>query len=207
MISDEIAEIFEKWRKGEKTNIKKNERIEYGFKGESLNRQNYIKKWEALVTNYLKEKDIKIPQTKIEFYTFCNENPELETYINQSTYFFNEENLRLAYGNKKKTLNDFIWMAINQDERKIEIEDINESFDKWIHLNDFSFSQRIYLSIIKNNLINKNENNVDTIKSDSSNRFLNIYGLGEILFEKDRIENLLKEFNVNVFDTINHFYE
>jgi type I restriction enzyme, R subunit len=207
MISDELAEIFEKWRKSENTNIKKNERIEYGFKGASLSKQKYIKKWESILTAYIREKKIKIPQTKMELNTFYNKNPDLETYINQSSYFFNEENLRLAYGNKKKTLNDFIWMAINQDKRKIEIEDINESFEKWMNLNDFTLSQRMYLSILKNYIINKNENNVDRIKSDSTNSFLNVYGLGEILFEKDQIDKLLKEFNVNVFDTNNHFYE
>jgi type I site-specific restriction endonuclease len=193
-VTDEVAEIFEKWR------IEKATKIEYGLKGESLAKEQYIRKWETTIEKYMRKRNLRVPQTKQQYLEFFKaEQDQLLTVLRVSNYNFSEENLNLAYEMDTKQFIDFIWMAIKKDKRFIEIEDINESFHSWVKARNFNPHQIVYLSFIKNILINNQKTNARSIQSGSANQHMNIWELGEFLFDQEGLDQIAGELSNVVF--------
>ncbi|KXO03094.1 hypothetical protein AYK81_28830 [Bacillus thuringiensis] len=157
-----------------------------------VSRLEFIEMWELFVWENLKKNSI------IEHTESVIEDIIIELIQNRKLYYFNEFNLCRAYEVYDKILSDFIWHALNNNEKDRENR-WNRIFDVWIRNKKLTEMQFTYIIFLKNIGINSGEITLKLLDSKETRMSINLVGLGRKLFGHEELEQIIKELNEGVF--------
>ncbi|HUW21140.1 MAG TPA: DEAD/DEAH box helicase family protein [Candidatus Bathyarchaeia archaeon] len=123
--------------------------IEFGPEGEKVDAREYKDKFAEEVSTLVDSNEIvaKVKQGKE---ITDEELQELAQLLNHPEYFFNEANLRDAYGQPTANLLDFIKSSLGMHKFPTKEERVSKAFDAWIIQKNFAPEQARVLRMLKN---------------------------------------------------------
>ena len=132
--------------------------IEVGPEGERIDRRKYREVFKDEIQKLARTHPVikKIKAGKEDELTE-QELKTIEGVLNRPEFYFNEVNLREAYGESIATLVDFIKVALGQYKFPSREDRINEAFEAWITNQNFGPEETRVLRIVKNRAITKKE--------------------------------------------------
>ncbi|OTY75377.1 hypothetical protein BK749_14135 [Bacillus thuringiensis serovar vazensis] len=157
-----------------------------------ISRLDFINMWELFVRENIGNDDIFNQMNNMI------EDKIIEIIQDRKLYYFNEYNLCKAYRNYDVILSDFIWYAINTNEKN-RSNHWNSIFDVWVKSKKFTEMQFAYIVLLKNFGIKKRGVTLEHLISNDIRSSLNLVGLGKELFDYEELKLIIKELNENVF--------
>ncbi len=125
--------------------------IHVGPEGMAIDRQNYKEKFKETVSSM--EDDETIQKILTDKVLDQGEINELARKLNQPEDYFNEDNLKDAYGEPSGSLVDFIKAAFGKYRFPTKRERVNKNFDSWLRQKNFNIDQISLLSQLKNRFV------------------------------------------------------
>jgi len=123
--------------------------IEFGSEGEKVDAREYKDKF-AEEVNTLVDSNKIVAKVKQGKEVTDEELQELAQLLNHPEYFFNEANLRDAYGQPTSNLLDFIKSSLGMHKFPTKEERVSKAFDAWIIQKNFAPEQTRVLRMLKN---------------------------------------------------------
>ena len=176
--------------------------VEVGPEGEKIDSDDYQVAWEKQIQELAKVEPI-ISKVKQGNELSSEEIVALSEKLNSPKYFFNEANLREAYGYPPGTINEFIKTALQLQELPTEEQlyenRINNLFEAWLVDKNFSSEQAKILRLVKAHYVAQKEP-VDAAIFNKP-MFQLLGGLNYVLkiFSGDALKGALEELNQQVF--------
>ncbi|MBI2644249.1 MAG: DEAD/DEAH box helicase family protein [Candidatus Wildermuthbacteria bacterium] len=176
--------------------------VEVGPEGESIDADEYQTAWEKEVQE-LAQTEPLISKVKEGQELTSDETAYLGEKLNSPKFYFNEANLREAYGYPPGTLNQFIRTALDIEELPTEeqlLENrVNDLFESWLLEKNLSAEQTKLLRLVKEQYI-ANKERVD-VSIFTEPVFQYFGGLNHVLtlFDADELKKMLQELNQRIF--------
>jgi len=171
--------------------------VEVGPDGERIDKREYVTNWERTIQSTLKDDPIIRKIRKGEHLTPAEEET-LAAMLNRPEMYFNEENLRRAYGRPGGNLIDFIRAALGTLKLKSREQELAENFQAWLVARSFTPEQAEYLTLLKNRGLAQGSIKLD----DLFNPPLSIQNAAEKgvrLFGEDGLREIINDLNQTVF--------
>lgn len=122
--------------------------IYVGPEGMAVDRQNYRQKFETTIDKMKNDETIqKILSDKV---LDQEEIKKLAAKLNKPEDYFNEDNLKEAYGQPIGSIVDFIKVAFGKYTFPTKRERVNKNFDAWLRQKEFTPQQIMLLALLKN---------------------------------------------------------
>lgn len=131
--------------------IQSRQMIYIGPEGMAIDRQNYTQKFEETIEKM--EEDQTVQKILSDKELEQEELEKLADTLNSPDDYFNEDNLKEAYGQPSGSLADFIKAALGRYTFPTKKERVNKNFDSWLRQKDFSIEQIMLLSQLKNRFV------------------------------------------------------
>jgi len=158
----------------------------------------YQSSWERTIQGAL-EDDAILKKIKAEEDLTEPEEETLAQKLNNPRYFFNEDNLRRAYGNQNHGLVDFVKAALGMIKPKSKEERLTEAFYAWLVTRDLTPAQADYLALLKNRGIVQGKVDMDDLFQPPLS-ILNAAEVGVELFGESELGRIIQEMNAEVFE-------
>lgn len=131
--------------------MKTRQMIYVGPEGMAIDRQNYKEKFTDRIRNMEENGIVKkiLADAPIEE----SELQSLADELNRPEDYFNEDNLKEAYGEPTGSLSDFIKAAFGKYKFPTKKDRVNKNFDSWLRQKDFTVEQIMLLSQLKNRFV------------------------------------------------------
>lgn len=176
--------------------------VEIGAEGEKIDADDYQTAWERQIQE-LAQAEPLVKKVKDGQELSNDESKILADRLNSPKFYFNEANLREAYGYPIGTLNDFIKTALSiqnlPTEKQLYEDRINELFEAWMIDKQFEPEQAKILRLMKSQYIARRSPIEVSIFNEPI--FQHIGGLNHVLqiFDSEELKNMIKELNESVF--------
>ena len=171
--------------------------VEVGPEGERIDKKEYVVEWENAIRDEVEDDEV-LQKVRSDQPLTEDEEEELANRLNKPRHFFNQENLRRAYGDQNKTIIDFIRTALGLVKTKTREERIIENFQAWLVAKKFTPEQAQYLSILKNRGIAQGQVDIDDLFKPPLS-LLNAGGVGVQLFGDEGLKEVVGEMNESLF--------
>ncbi len=171
--------------------------IEVGPEGERIDKVEYLTDWQKTINETIEEDEALQKIRDDEALTDAEESGLAER-LNQPRFYFNQQNLRLAYGDISGTLIDFINAALGRVRVKSREERVNEDFQAWLVTKSLEPEQAHYLTLLKNRGIARGEVALDDLFKPPLS-LLNAGTKGIELFGKEGLREVVDEMNEQLF--------
>lgn len=125
--------------------------IYVGPEGLAIDRRNYQERFAETIKRLRENHVVKkiLADAPVEEEELRN----LADKLNSPEDYFNEENLKEAYGEPSGSLADFIKAALGRYTFPTKKERVNKNFDSWLRQKDFTIEQIMLLSQLKNRFV------------------------------------------------------
>ncbi len=173
--------------------------IEVGPEGERIDKSEYVTRWEESVQVGLDD-DPLLGKVRDDKPLSPEEEEELVRRLNRPEHYFNEDNLRRAYGDPGGNLIDFIRAALGRLTIKSREEKLEESFRAWLVSGSFTPRQAEYLCLLKNRGIATGHVRLDDLFEPPLS-ILDAAGKGVELFGEDGLRQVVERLDADVFRT------
>lgn len=176
--------------------------IEVGAEGEKIDSDDYQRAWERQIQELAKTEPL-VKKIKEGQELTSEESMVLAEKLNSPKYYFNEANLREAYGYPPGTLNEFLKTALGiaelPTEEQLYENRINELFEAWLIDKQFRPEQVKILRLIKAQYVARRQPIDATIFEEPLFRALG--GLNRVLqmFDEKELKMTLEELNQRIF--------
>lgn len=157
----------------------------------------YVSTWEKTIRNAADD-DTTLQKIKDGKELTEDEESELARKLNNPRFFFNEDNLRRAYGNQNSGLVDFVKAALGMIKPKSREERLTDAFYAWLVTREVTPSQADYLALIKNRGIAQGKVDMDDLFLPPLS-ILNAAEIGVDLFGESELGRIIQEMNEEVF--------
>ena len=176
--------------------------VEVGAEGEKIDSDDYQMAWERQIQELAKAEPL-VKKVKEGQELSSDESMSLAEKLNSPKYYFNEANLREAYGYPPGTLNEFVKTALGIEQlstkEQLYEDRINELFEAWLIDKQFDSEQSKILRLIKAQYVARRQPIDATIFEEPMFRALG--GLNRVLqiFGEEPLKTTLEELNQRVF--------
>ncbi len=171
--------------------------VEVGPGGERVDKHDYITNWEQTVRSVVCEDPI-VQKVRDNSTLSADEEQLLAERLNQPKMYFNEDNLRRAYGQPGGTMIDFIRAALGTLKIKNREEEVNENFQAWLVTKNLTPEQAQYLALLKNRGVVRGKIGIDDLFQPPLS-VLDAAGLGVELFGEAALKEVIEDMNESVF--------
>jgi type I restriction enzyme R subunit len=171
--------------------------IEFGPEGEKVDAREYKDKFAEEVNNLASTNEI-VAKVKQDREVTDEELQELAKLLNHPEYFFNEQNLRDAYGQPSANLLDFIKAALGKHEFPSREERISQAFDAWIIQKNFSPEQARILRMLKNQHLAGSKADISDFNRPPISQYGGLQYAVKVFGEKG-LKNLVEDLREGVF--------
>ena len=171
--------------------------IEVGPEGERIDKSEYVTRWEETVRMGVGD-DPLLGKVRDDKPLASTEEGELVRRLNQPESYFNEDNLRRAYGDPGGNLIDFIRAALGRLTITSREEKLEEAFRAWLVARQFTPPQAEYLCLLKNRGIATGHVRVDDLFEPPLS-ILDAAGKGVKLFGEEGLKQVVERLEVDVF--------
>lgn len=117
--------------------------VEVGPEGERHDKGVYVRAFEDAVR--AQADDAALAALRGGGHLDAAQEEALAATLNRPRMYFNAENLRLAYGDPRGALVDFIRVALGVAKPRTRDAEVEATFDAWVATRDFSHEQVVYL--------------------------------------------------------------
>ena len=131
--------------------IQTRQMIYVGPEGLAIDRQNYKEKFTDTIKKM--EENHVVRRILADAPVEEDELRNLADQLNKPVGYFNEENLKEAYGEPSGSLVDFIKVAFGKYKFPTKKERVDKNFDSWLRQKDFTVEQIMLLSQLKNRFV------------------------------------------------------
>ena len=173
--------------------------IEVGPEGERIDKSEYVTRWEETVRMGVDE-DPLLGKVRDDRPLASTEEEALVRRLNQPESYFNEDNLRRAYGDPGGNLIDFIRAALGRLSIKSREVRLEESFRAWLVSRRFTPPQAEYLCLLKNRGIATGHVRLDDLFEPPLS-ILDAAGKGVKLFGEEGLKQVVARLEEDVFRT------
>ena len=176
--------------------------VEVGAAGEKIDSDDYQMAWERQIQELAKAEPL-VKKVKEGEELSSEESMSLAEKLNSPKYYFNEANLREAYGYPPGTLNEFVKTALGIEqlptEEQLYEDRINELFEAWLIDKQFQPEQVKILRLVKSQYIARRSPIEVSIFNEPI--FQHIGGLNHVLqiFDTETLKQTIQELNQTVF--------
>ena len=176
--------------------------VEVGVEGEKIDSDDYQMAWERQIQELAKAEPL-VKKVKEGEELSSEESMSLAEKLNSPKYYFNEANLREAYGYPPGTLNEFVKTALGIEqlptEEQLYEDRINELFEAWLIDKQFQPEQVKILRLVKSQYIARRSPIEVSIFNEPI--FQHIGGLNHVLqiFDTETLKQTIQELNQTVF--------
>lgn len=174
--------------------------VEVGPNGERVDKKDYVTQWEKAIQAAAGD-DEALRKIRADEELQPEEQEALAARLNQPKNFFNEDNLRNAYGHQGGTIIDFIKNALGLIKVKSREERIRENFHAWLVAKNLTPDQAQYLSLLRNRGIAKGSVTLDDLFAPPLS-ILNAGGVGIELFGEQGLKRIIDDMNEHVFPKV-----
>ena len=171
--------------------------IEVGPEGERIDKSEYVTRWEESVRDGVGD-DQLLGKVRDDRPLSPEEENELERRLNRPELYFNQDNLRRAYGDPGGNLIDFIRAALGRLTVKSRADELEESFRAWLVSRSFTPHQAEYLCLLKNRGIATGHVRLDDLFEPPLS-ILDAAGKGVELFGEDGLRQVVERLDADVF--------
>lgn len=168
-----------------------------GGSGNRYSKNDYVSSWEQTIKGFEEDNELVKKIKKGEDLTE-EEEVELSRKLNNPRFFFNEDNLRLAYGNQSHGLVDFVKAALGMIKPKSKEERLTDAFYAWLVSRALTPAQADYLTLLKNRGLAQGKVEMDDLFKPPLS-ILNAAEVGVDLFGETELGRIIKEMNQEVF--------
>ena len=163
-------------------------------------KNDYVSSWEKTIKDF-EEDDELIKKIKAGENLTEAEETDLSRKLNNPRYFFNEDNLRLAYGNQANGLVDFVKAALGMLKPKSREERLTDAFYAWLVTRALTPAQADYLTLLKNRGLAQGKVEMDDLFKPPLS-ILNAAEVGVELFGENELGRIIGEMNQEVFEEV-----
>lgn len=171
--------------------------IEVGPEGERIDKSEYVTRWEESVRDGVDD-DPLLGKVRDDRPLSPEEENELVRRLNRPEHYFNEDNLRRAYGDPGGNLIDFIHAALGRLTIKSREEKLEEAFRAWLVSGSFTPHQAEYLCLLKNRGIATGHVRLDDLFEPPLS-ILDAAGKGVNLFGEEGLSEVVERLDADVF--------
>ena len=171
--------------------------IEVGPEGERIDKSDYVTRWEESVRTGVDDDPI-LSKVRDDKPLAPAEEEELARRLNLPEHYFNEDNLRRAYGDPGGNLIDFIRAALGRLTIKSREEELEESFRAWLVSRRLTPQQAEYLCLLKNRGIATGHVRLDDLFEPPLS-ILDAAGKGVELFGEEGLKQVVARLDEDVF--------
>lgn len=171
--------------------------IEVGPEGERIDKSDYVTRWEKAV-RFGVDDDPILGKVRDNKPLSPAEEEELVRSLNRPEHYFNEDNLRRAYGDPGGNLIDFIRAALGRLTIKSREEKLEEAFRAWLVSRSFAPQQAEYLCLLKNRGIATGHVRLDDLFEPPLS-ILDAAGKGVELFGEEGLKQVVDRLEEDVF--------
>jgi len=174
--------------------------VEIGPEGERIDKQDYVTQWEVTIRERA-ETDPLLRKVKEGKPLSASEEQLLVRGLNRPRFYFNEENLRLAYRNPGGELINFVRAALGLLRLKSRGEQVDENFRAWLVLKSLPPEQAQYLVLLKNRGTVRGRVTLDDLFQPPLS-ILNAAEIGVELFGEEGLKAIVSDMDESVFATL-----
>lgn len=171
--------------------------IEVGPEGERIDKTEYVTRWEESVRDRVGD-DQLLGKVRDDRPLSPEEENELVRRLNRPEHYFNEDNLRRAYGDPGGNLIDFIRAALGRLTIKSREEKLEEAFRAWLVSGSFTPHQAEYLCLLKFRGIATGHVRLDDLFEPPLS-ILDAAGKGVNLFGEEGLREVVERLDADVF--------
>ena len=171
--------------------------IEVGPEGERIDKSDYVTRWEESVRTGVGDDPI-LGKVRDDELLSPEEEEKLVRRLNRPEHYFNEDNLRRAYGEPGGNLIDFIRAALGRLTIKSREEKLEESFRAWLVSCRLTPQQAEYLCLLKNRGIATGHVRLDDLFEPPLS-ILDAAGKGVELFGEEGLKQVVARLDEDVF--------
>ena len=171
--------------------------IEVGPEGERIDKSEYLTRWEESVRVGVND-DPLLGKVRDDKPLSPAEEEELVRRLNRPEHYFNEDNLRRAYGDPAGNLIDFVRAALGRLTVKSRADLLDESFRAWLVSRSFTPHQAEYLCLLKNRGIATGHVRLDDLFEPPLS-ILDAAGKGVELFGEEGLRQVVVRLDADVF--------
>lgn len=171
--------------------------IEVGPDGERIDKTDYVTRWEEAIRADVDDDPI-LGKVRDETPLTPAQEEELIGRLNRPELYFNEDNLRRAYGDPGGNLIDFIRAALGRLTIKSREDKREEAFRAWLVSRQFTPPQAEYLCLLKNRGIATGHVRVDDLFKPPLS-ILDAAGKGVKLFGEEGLKQVVERLEEDVF--------
>ena len=171
--------------------------IEVGPEGERIDKEEYVTHWKETILSQAADDPI-LAKIRDDEHLDSEEEEALARRLNRAEHYFNEDNLRRAYGNPGGNLIDFIRAALGRLQIKSREEKLEEAFRAWLVSRSLTPQQAEYLCLLKNRGIATGQVRLDDLFEPPLS-ILDAAGKGVELFGEEGLKQVVEQLNDGVF--------
>lgn len=119
--------------------------VEVGPDGERVDKREYVREFEAAVHASASANEAVLAMVRAGARLDAAQEDSLAASLNRPRWYFNAENLRLAYGDPRGALVDFVRVALGVAKPRSRDAEIEAAFEAWVVARGFSHEQGVYL--------------------------------------------------------------